>query len=176
MSAYYIYTVSGGESPNKPITSHVTAIVIVLVLVMAVILVVPLVIGFAYYLKKRNMLAISYSVDRSPSISSSHFSGKNDDTPDLVQCRNGRRQVDIIDLKAPESLEDESEILFEQSGEIRREDFAAHVETFDAKRQLLFQEEFDVRMIGGGGGGRGGGDDRREGGEKSGRRYDGEVG
>ncbi len=35
--------------------------------------------------------------------------------------------------------------MFEPSGPITEEDFATHVEKFDANRQLLFQEEFEVR-------------------------------
>lgn len=35
---------------------------------------------------------------------------------------------------------------FVPSGPVSREDFEAHVEKFDANRQLLFQEEFDVSI------------------------------
>ena len=36
--------------------------------------------------------------------------------------------------------------MFEPSGPITEEHFATHVEKFDANRQLLFQEEFEVRV------------------------------
>lgn len=145
-------TVSGSMQFRPPSSSTVvTVTVVVITLLLVVVLAAIIVVGFAFYQrKKRRLMAIAHSLDRSRSISSnsSHYSGKNDDTPDLVLRRNGRGKVDAIELTAQESYADASEVPFKQSGEIRKEDFAAHVEKFDEKRQLLFQEEFDVRRMG----------------------------
>ena len=48
-------------------------------------------------------------------------------------------------MKAMEAFADPLDVPFQLSGAVTREGFAAHVEKFDAKRQLLFQEEFEVR-------------------------------
>ena len=80
---------------------------------------------------------------------SSLSSCKNEDTPDLAKRMNGRRKHKTMEFKVREDFPDHTEVPFELSGEIRRDDFAAHVAKFDEQRQLLFQEEFDVS--GGGG-------------------------
>lgn len=61
------------------------------------------------------------------------------DTPDLGRKTNGieLRQMDMIVPAYNGSM-------LEPSGPIDREDFVVHVEKFDASRQLLFQEEFEV--------------------------------
>ena len=68
-------------------------------------------------------------------------------TPDLGRKTNGieLKRIDMINPTHDGSM-------LEPSGPIDREDFAAHVEKFDASRQLLFQEEFEVCGGGGGGG------------------------
>ena len=65
------------------------------------------------------------------------------DTPDLG---SGRRK-NGIELKAMEAFADPIDMSFQPSGPTRKEEFSKHVEKMDAKRQLLFTEEFDVRGL-----------------------------
>lgn len=63
-------------------------------------------------------------------------------TPDLGRKTNG------IELKQINMINPVSNgTMFEPSGPIKEEQFATHVERFDANRQLLFQEEFDVCAV-----------------------------
>lgn len=65
------------------------------------------------------------------------------DTPDLG--RGNRKNG--IELKAMEAFADPIDMSFQPSGPIRKEEFSKHVERMDAKRQLLFTEEFEVRVL-----------------------------
>lgn len=52
-----------------------------------------------------------------------------------------------IEMKEKDAeFEDPLDVPFEPSGDITTEGFKDHVEKYDAKRQLLFQEEFEVKV------------------------------
>ena len=113
-------------------------IVIVTILVVLFVVVIPILlfIGVIYWLrsKKRNT-----SNSFTPSVDSSMSDLRyTPDNPDSAG-ENG------IELKKMEAFSDPIDLPFQPSSSIHREDFAAHVEKFDAKRQLKFQEEFEVR-------------------------------
>jgi len=87
-----------------------------------------------------------WKITTSPSIDSSedHYSSSPDNgelavgTPDLVRKMNGGLELQSLDEKPKE---------FVPSGAFHVHEFLAHVEKFDANRQLLFQEEFDVSLV-----------------------------
>ena len=82
----------------------------------------------------------------SPSVKSSEDSQPEDqlslplesvDTPDLVPKMNGGVELQELDEKPLE---------FTPSSAIPVQEFLDHVEKFDASRQLLFQQEFEVSL------------------------------
>ena len=87
-----------------------------------------------------------WKITTSPSIDSTedHYSSSPDNgelevaTPDLVRKMNGGLELQSLDEKPKE---------FVPSGAFHVHEFLAHVEKFDANRQLLFQEEFDVSLV-----------------------------
>ncbi len=98
-------------------------------------------VGFCAY-KRHNSRSATFSpsVDNSSSSSACDLS-RYPDTPDL-----GGDRKNGMEMKVMEAFSDPMDIPFQPSGPIRRGEFAYHVEKFDAKRQLLFQEEFEVCM------------------------------
>lgn len=130
------------RGPGNPSGSDVTIIVVCVLVVGSFLLILFAVLSvfYCYYRRTRlKSLTFSPSIDHSFAASSDSDLACYPDTPDL----GGKRKNGGIELKAMEAFADPLEMQFQPSGPVRKEDFAKHVERFDAKRQLLFTEEFD---------------------------------
>ena len=125
---------SNSAGPNPTILVAVTVTVVILAVVMGTI-VIALVVGGLVY--KRHQRRRKYS----PRSSSSSVS---EETIDYYNM-SGRPNGVTIEMKEQEPFEDPLDVPFEPSGSVSAENFKDHVEKYDVKRQLLFQEEFEVR-------------------------------
>lgn len=124
-----------GPSPTEIV---IIIVCVIVVTVFLLIILAVVIIALCFYRRTRiKSLTFSPSIDHSSNSSCSDLA-HYPDTPDLGRRNNG------IELKAMEAFSDPMDVQFEPSGAIVKEEFAQHVERFDAKRQLLFQEEFEV--------------------------------
>ena len=135
---------TGGPLRPAP-TDEIVKIVIPVVVVVMVIVAVSIVVILVYcYCRMRRMKSkVNFpSVDESNSKSSSvdDLVSCYSNTPDMDKRKNGT----LFEMKEIEAFADPLEVPFEPSGPIPMEHFAEHVSKYDAKRQLLFQEEFEV--------------------------------
>jgi len=144
----YLSTVSSGGAnptsmdlaPNSSIIAvAVPVIVVILAIVVGTIVVVLVVVGLVFKKHRQS----SYK----PRSSSSSLSDGTLDSYNMldVSNHNGRAmEMKERDVGAA-NFADPLDIPFEPSRDVTIENFKDHVEKYDAKRQLLFQEEFEVR-------------------------------
>ena len=119
--------------PNPTILVAVTVTVVILAVVVGTIVIALVVGGLVYKRHQRKKY--------SPRSSSSSMS---EETIDYYNM-SGRPNGVTIEMKEQEPFEDPLDVPFEPSGSVNAENFKDHVEKYDVKRQLLFQEEFEVR-------------------------------
>ena len=140
---------TGSNSP--PQVAIIVPIVVVCVLILLLAIVVILAILFYMWRTAKNRTFTLNNTDPKLSVDISNSSSyeslppySQTDTPDLGRkLPNGNFEMDFITNGLPMSTHPK----FEPSGPMSREDFESHVERFDANRQLLFQEEYDVSCV-----------------------------
>ena len=139
---------SGGPNPTMKLNTSNTAIVaipvivVILAVVVGTIIIVLVVVGLLYKKHQRS----SYN-PRSSSSSLSDGTMDSYNMLDLTKNHNGGTMIEMKERdEATANFADPLDVPFDPSGDVTIENFKDHVEKCDAKRQLLFQEEFEVRM------------------------------
>ena len=132
---------------NSPATTDIAVGVVVGIFLFLIVLTVAIIV--ILYLALRCANSRSFKPDRFPSVENSpsmSYTATPDgasmiDTPDLTRKVNGGHELKILNgqfhARSP----------FVPRGVLKREQFASHVEEFDSNRQLLFQEEYEVRLL-----------------------------
>ena len=132
---------TGGSSPNTRTIGIAVAVIVVVVLVIAAIIIIIGVVTL-HRMKKSGSLRIEEVSIGSPSfLDDNSTKGGSPEIPEMDTPDLAKRQSGVMELKPTnEKLND-----LIPSGPIPVQDFDSHIDVFDAKRQLLFQSEFDVR-------------------------------
>ena len=132
---------TGGSSPNTRTIGIAVAAIVVGVLVIAVTIIIIGVVCL-HRMKAKGSLRIEEVSMGSPSFLEDNSSkGGTPEIPEVATPDLAKRQSGIMEMKP--TNEKHSSLI--PSGPISVEHFDSHIEVFDAKRQLLFQAEFDVR-------------------------------
>ena len=132
---------TGGSGSSSSLGLTVGITVPILVIIIALILIVAIVIVIMKYgsSHRRGKESITASVDMDGHSSFETPDLPDSDTPDLAK-RQSAIEMKAMEDRKPHKLIPSPPTLVDQ--------FSAHVEEFDAKRQLLFQQEFDVSSPG----------------------------